>query len=125
VYKTGVPPRRSYFISRGPRAAAGLLGGLFEATAAGFQEFREHLNDENLFTLGPDNGVVEGAVAASGRFFERLSRVSDEVYNELRSNRQAYAPAIDYDLLADKVAERLSGNKPGPARIITDPTKIT
>lgn len=109
VYKNN-KPRSSFAFSRGPRAAAGLVGGLFEATAAGFKEFREHLDDESTLRFGVDNGILEGAVAASSRVFEQLAQVSRDVYDELKTSAPpppAATPQIDYAHLAKLVAQEL------------------
>jgi hypothetical protein len=101
VYKDG--RRRSVSLSRFPKAAADIVGGICAATADGFTAFSEELNDDNLLRVGVDNGVISGSAVASREFFQRLAKVSDDVYQRIRE----YAPArepIDVDALAQKVA---------------------
>lgn len=125
IHKTPRPEQSSYAYSRAPRAAASFVGGIFEATASGFREFRDHLNDDNIFRLGIDNGVVEGAVVASGSFFEGLAKVSRDVYKEIKSTRPAPAQ-VDYAQLAQMVAAELRKERaPAPAQGETTPRKPT
>jgi hypothetical protein len=80
------------------------VGGLCAATADGFNAFSDELSDDNLFRVGSDNGVISGSVVASREFFQRLAKVSDQVYQRLREPADSAAAPIDVDALAQKVA---------------------
>jgi hypothetical protein len=95
------------------QALATSIGGLADATAAGFYAFRDQINDDNLLRINLDNGLVEGSLAAANDFLLKLSDVLKQVSGILKDSAarsSGAAPrdtAIDYDHLANLVAEKL------------------
>lgn len=116
VYKQG-SPRVADQIIPSPlgiaRAFANGMAGLTKAMTSGLEAFNQKLTDENMTAVGLDNGFIQGSVAANTRFLEEAAKISQQMYDELRSSvgqgKQAYRQDIDYDRLASLIAEKLRG----------------
>ena len=84
-----------------------ILGGIAAASAAAFQALSAKLN-ENAGNAGLPINLAEGLLDGNARFFDELAVAARQTAELLRSGSQSSATSeIDYERLADLVAERL------------------
>jgi len=84
-----------------------ILGGLAAASAAAFQALSTKLNEE-ASTAGLPRSLEDGLLDGNARFFDELAAAAHHTAERLRSTSQSSATSeIDYERLADLVAERL------------------
>ena len=89
-----------------------ILGGLAAASAAAFQALSAKLNEEASST-GLPRSLAEGLLDGNARFFDELALAARHTAALLRSSSQSSTTSeIDYERLADLLAERLR-NTPG------------
>jgi hypothetical protein len=95
--------------SRALGVTADFNAGVARAFASAFDGFRDELRADGELRLDLINVFLEGTSEGFARFFEELGRTGRGVRNEIVHNRvEKPTVKVDYDLLADKVAERLS-----------------
>ncbi len=83
-----------------------ILGDIAAASAAAFQALSARLNEEA--GAGLPVSLAEGVLDGNARFFDELAVAARRTADLLRSSSQSSAaPEIDYERLADLVAERL------------------
>lgn len=84
-----------------------ILGGIAAASAAAFQALSAKLN-ENAGNTGLPINLAEGLLDGNARFFDELAVAARHTADLIRSGSQSSATSeIDYERLADLVAERL------------------
>jgi len=84
-----------------------ILGGIATASAAAFQALSARLNEGAGNAALPIN-LAEGLLDGNARFFDELAVAARRTADLIRSSSQSKAPSeIDYERLADLVAERL------------------
>ena len=84
-----------------------ILGGIAAASAAAFQALSARLN-EDAGNAGLPRNLADGLLDGNARFFDELAVAARHTADRLRSSPQSSAtPEIDYERLADLVAERL------------------
>jgi len=84
-----------------------ILGGLAAASAAAFQALSSKLNEEASST-GLPRSLAEGLLDGNARFFDELAVAARHTADRLRTSSPSSATSeIDYERLADLVAERL------------------
>jgi hypothetical protein len=84
-----------------------ILGGIAAASAAAFQALSAKLN-ENAGNAGLPINLAEGLLDGNARFFDELAVAARHTADLIRSSSQSKpASGIDYERLADLVAERL------------------
>lgn len=84
-----------------------ILGGLAAASAAAFQALSSKLNEEASST-GLPRSLAEGLLDGNARFFDELAVAARHTADRLRTSSPGSATSeIDYERLADLVAERL------------------
>ena len=84
-----------------------ILGGIAAASAAAFQALSTRLN-EDAGKAGMPLSLAEGLLDGNARFFDELAVAARHTADLLRSSSQSSATSeIDYERLADLVAERL------------------
>lgn len=103
--------RREGFLSDPTRNAttvvSEILSGLATASAAAFQALSAKLN-EDAGGAGLPLSLAEGLMDANARFFDELAAAARHTAELLRSSSQGSATSeVDYERLADLVAERL------------------
>lgn len=84
-----------------------ILGGIAAASAAAFQALSAKLN-ESAGNAGLPINLAEGLLDGNARFFDELAVAARHTADLIRSSSQSKPPSgIDYERLADLVAERL------------------
>jgi hypothetical protein len=84
-----------------------ILGGIAAASAAAFQALSAKLN-ENAGNAGLPINLAEGLLDGNACFFDELAVAARHTADLIRSSSQSSATSeIDYERLADLVAERL------------------
>lgn len=68
------------------RALANSVAGIAQAVASGIDVFKQKLTDDNITALNLENGLILGSVAANARFLEELAKISQQLYDDLRSS---------------------------------------
>lgn len=101
------------FVARSIGAKAELDAGVVRAVAAAFEQFNDELRPDGKLRLDMVNGIIEGTASGLRAFFTELSRVSEQA----RATYVAYrvrmpASEIDYDRLAELVAQKIADKKP-------------
>lgn len=84
-----------------------ILGGIAAASAAAFQALSARLNEE-AGDAGLPLSLADGLLNGNARFFDELAVAARRTADRLRAGSQSSATSeIDYERLADLVAERL------------------
>lgn len=84
-----------------------ILGGIAAASAAAFQALSAKLN-EDAGKAGLPVSLAEGLLDGNARFFDELAVAARHTADLIRSSSQSSGTSeIDYERLADLVAERL------------------
>ena len=89
-----------------------ILGGIAAASAAAFQALSARLN-EDAGKTGLPLSLADGVLNGNARFFDELAVAARHAADRLRSGSPSPATSeIDYERLADLVAERLRNAPP-------------